>query len=296
MIDVAVTRAELRSAGVAVVIDVLRAISTVTQALAAGYRSVLCTASVARASACALRDASRPVSASASRHPALTTATRRSRLHRAEVTRLVLATTTAPDDPRRGSARTDGVLACLLNLDAAIEALRQPRRRDEALRIASGGGGDVQIVCSGTNGVAALEDVYVAGRVSPALARAAERCRSGRRGCRPRIPNGAQALAASADAQVLAAASPGPASPTAPRTPCSTSSRGCWPRQMGSRPWCERRSLEPDRARFASGDTVTRHRRRLGGRQDDADARPANVVIRSTSTCGLRCAGLLHPT
>ncbi|MDQ6854474.1 MAG: 2-phosphosulfolactate phosphatase [Actinomycetota bacterium] len=50
MIDVAVTRAELRSAGVAVVIDVLRATSTITQALAAGYGRVLCAESFARAS------------------------------------------------------------------------------------------------------------------------------------------------------------------------------------------------------------------------------------------------------
>jgi phosphosulfolactate phosphohydrolase-like enzyme len=50
MIDVAAARAELRSAGVAVVIDVLRATSTVTQALAAGYRRVLCAESVGRAS------------------------------------------------------------------------------------------------------------------------------------------------------------------------------------------------------------------------------------------------------
>ena len=46
MIDVAFTRADLRPADVAVVIDVLRATSTATQALAAGYRSVLCVESV----------------------------------------------------------------------------------------------------------------------------------------------------------------------------------------------------------------------------------------------------------
>src|ERR1022692_4173045 len=41
LIDVAFTRAEVRPADVAVVIDVLRASSTATQALAAGYRRVL---------------------------------------------------------------------------------------------------------------------------------------------------------------------------------------------------------------------------------------------------------------
>ena len=46
MIDVALTRADLRAADVAVVVDVLRATTTATQALAAGYRSVLCAESV----------------------------------------------------------------------------------------------------------------------------------------------------------------------------------------------------------------------------------------------------------
>jgi 2-phosphosulfolactate phosphatase len=49
LIDVAFTCADLRSADVAVVIDVLRATSTVTEALAAGYRRVLCADSVERA-------------------------------------------------------------------------------------------------------------------------------------------------------------------------------------------------------------------------------------------------------
>jgi len=49
VIDVAFTRAELRSADVAVVIDVLRATSTITQALAVGYRSVLCVDTVPHA-------------------------------------------------------------------------------------------------------------------------------------------------------------------------------------------------------------------------------------------------------
>ena len=46
MVDVALTRADLRAADIAVVVDVLRATTTATQALAAGYRSVLCAESV----------------------------------------------------------------------------------------------------------------------------------------------------------------------------------------------------------------------------------------------------------
>ena len=51
MIDVAFTSADARAADVAVVVDVLRATSTATQALAAGYRSVICVESIERARA-----------------------------------------------------------------------------------------------------------------------------------------------------------------------------------------------------------------------------------------------------
>jgi len=49
VIDVALTGDGARTADVAVVIDVLRATSTATQALAAGYRRVLCVGSIERA-------------------------------------------------------------------------------------------------------------------------------------------------------------------------------------------------------------------------------------------------------
>ncbi|MBN9622534.1 MAG: 2-phosphosulfolactate phosphatase, partial [Actinobacteria bacterium] len=49
MIDVAFSRPEIRPARVAIVIDVLRATSTATEALAAGYRRVLCAESIERA-------------------------------------------------------------------------------------------------------------------------------------------------------------------------------------------------------------------------------------------------------
>jgi phosphosulfolactate phosphohydrolase-like enzyme len=48
VIDVAFTRAELRPADVIVVIDVLRATSTITQALDSGYQRVFCVDSVER--------------------------------------------------------------------------------------------------------------------------------------------------------------------------------------------------------------------------------------------------------
>ena len=51
MIDVAFTPADLRASDMAVVIDVLRATSTATQALAVGYERVLCADTIERARA-----------------------------------------------------------------------------------------------------------------------------------------------------------------------------------------------------------------------------------------------------
>src|SRR5437588_10358110 len=48
-IDVAFTSAEAAPAPVGIVVDVLRATSTIAQALAAGYRRVLCCAEIAEA-------------------------------------------------------------------------------------------------------------------------------------------------------------------------------------------------------------------------------------------------------
>lgn len=197
MIDVAVTPAELRSAGVAVVIDVLRATSTVTQALAAGYLRVVCADSVERAAGLRApgrvlageRQCLMPAGFDQGNSPVQASERRGDEL--------VLATTNgAPTIVAAAHRAPTVLLACLLNLDAVIEALR------------AGGSGvsDVQIVCSGTGGAAALEDVYVAGRLSAALigqrtdaALIAEAVARG-------YPTQIEALAASAGAGALRAA------------------------------------------------------------------------------------------
>jgi len=156
VIDVAFTRADVRCAEVAVVIDVLRATSTATQALAAGYRSVLCVAGVEDARAlqgpgrvlagerrCVMPDGfdmgNSPLDAL--------------RVHGEE---LILATTNGTPAILSAARRAGAVLAgCLLNLDAVIDALA--------------GAGDVQLVCSGSEGAVAMEDVYVAGRICARL-------------------------------------------------------------------------------------------------------------------------------
>ena len=68
---------------------------------------------------------------------------------------LVLATTNgAPAVIAAAQNAPVVLLACLLNLDAVVAVLQ---------------GADVQIVCAGTDGAVALEDVYVAGRISARL-------------------------------------------------------------------------------------------------------------------------------
>jgi len=159
VIDVALTPADLRPAEVAVVIDVLRATSTATRALSAGYRRVMCTETLAlalglRAPGRILageRNGIKPPEFDQGNSPAEATERRGDEL--------VLATTNgAPTIVAAAGCASRVILACLLNLDAVVRTVRS---HEEA---------DVQIVCSGTDGEAALEDVYVAGRLSAALA------------------------------------------------------------------------------------------------------------------------------
>ena len=105
---------------------------------------------------------------------------------------LVLATTNGAPAIVAAARHAPVVLvACLLNLDAVIVALE---------------GADVQVVCAGSDGAVALEDVYVAGRICARL--------SGRRTDAARVAEGVArsyptplaALAQSAGAEALRAA------------------------------------------------------------------------------------------
>jgi 2-phosphosulfolactate phosphatase len=193
VIDVAFTRRDLRRADVAVVIDVLRATSTAVQALASGYRSVLCVGGFE--DALMLREPGRvlagerrcvmPPGFQMGNSPLEATC-----VHGEQ---LVLATTNGAPTIVAAARHADAVLVgCLLNLDAVIAALD--------------GGGDVQVVCSGTDGAAALEDTYVAGRICERLdgprtdaARIAEAVARA-------YPSAVDALSAGAGARALEAA------------------------------------------------------------------------------------------
>jgi 2-phosphosulfolactate phosphatase len=153
-VDVAFTAARIPRGDLAVVVDVLRATSTIVQALAAGFGSVLC---------CRTLDAARSLDG-----PGRLLAAERDcrpppgfKLGNSPVEmasrpgggdQLVLATTNGSPAIVSACRSVDRVLiGSLLNLDATIAAI--PAR------------GRLVIVCSGTDGAPALEDVYVAGRI-----------------------------------------------------------------------------------------------------------------------------------
>ena len=193
MIDVAFTRAELRPADVAVVVDVLRATSTATQALASGYRSVLCVADLHHA--LALREPGRVLAGERRcvRPAGFQMGNSPLEAVRVRGEQLVLTTTNGAPTIVAAARRAEVVLvACLLNLDAVVGALD--------------GAEDVQVVCSGTDGAAALEDVYLAGRICQRL----EGPRTDAAGIAQAVarayPSAVEALSASEDARALQAA------------------------------------------------------------------------------------------
>lgn len=161
MIDVAMTRAELSGCDVAVVIDVLRATSTATQALASGYRRVTFAETVDRA-----RSLSGPGRVLAGEQGCVMppgfdqgNSPQDARVVRGE--ELVLATTNgAPTVIAAAQAAPRVLIGCLLNLDAVARAVCE---------LLGAGAERVQIVCAGTDGRVALEDAYAAGRLSSRL-------------------------------------------------------------------------------------------------------------------------------
>ena len=157
MIEVALTPAGLRRAQTTVVIDALRATSTAISALAGGYRQVQVVPDVE--SALALRAPGRvlageyryvtPAEFDQGNSPADA-----ARCHGDE---LVLATTNGtPAIIAAVQVSETVLLASMLNLTATAGLLAD---RD----------GDVQLLCSGSEGAVALEDVYVAGRLATLL-------------------------------------------------------------------------------------------------------------------------------
>ena len=154
-VHVAFVPDEAASAPVGIVIDVLRATSTIAQALAVGYRRVLCVPELEQARTLRAelpdsivggeRDAVRIEGFDVGASP------REFLEPRAET--LILSTTNGTRSIVATAERCETVLlGSLLNLEALAATVR-------------GRGEDVAIVCAGYKGAFALDDAYCAGRI-----------------------------------------------------------------------------------------------------------------------------------
>lgn len=151
MLDVAFTPRDLGSADVAVVVDVLRATTTVAAALAAGHRRVLCCEEVEAAER--LRGPNRLLAGERDNVeiPGFDRGNSPIGFNGDGGGDVVLTTTNGSRAIVAAAARSrEVILASLANLDAVLEGLPDD---------------DVTVVCAGTAGGMAVEDVYVAGRI-----------------------------------------------------------------------------------------------------------------------------------
>jgi 2-phosphosulfolactate phosphatase len=155
-IDVAFTPAEASPAHVAVVVDVMRATSTIAQALASGYERVLCCREIDEA--LALREELGDDAVVGGERNAILVAgfdlgaSPRDYLEPRAPT-AVMTTTNGTRTILAAAASSDHVfLGSLLNLDAVAAAAAAP-------------GEDVTVVCAGYQGAFAVDDAYCAGRI-----------------------------------------------------------------------------------------------------------------------------------
>jgi 2-phosphosulfolactate phosphatase len=160
LVHVAFTPGEQAPAPVGIVVDVLRATSTMTQALASGYTRVLCCAEIEEARELAEREG--PAKLAGERRlehiPGFDfgNSPREVAAH-AEAGTLILTTTNGTRLLVSAAARFEHVyVGSLLNLDAVAAAAR-------------GHGEDVAVLCAGVLGELALDDAYCAGRIAAAL-------------------------------------------------------------------------------------------------------------------------------
>ena len=156
-IHVAFTPAEEVGAPLGIVVDVLRATSTIAQALAAGYERVLCCREIdeARELRARIPDALVGGERDAVRIEGFDVgASPREFLERRPGTStLILSTTNGTSAILEAAKRCDTVmLGSLLNLGALV---REVKERGE----------DVAILCAGFKGAFALDDAYCAGRI-----------------------------------------------------------------------------------------------------------------------------------
>jgi 2-phosphosulfolactate phosphatase len=160
LVHVAFTPAERTPGAVGIVVDVLRATSTMSQALASGYERVLCCAEIDEARELARTDG-----------PAVLAGERRLEhiegfdlgnsprevAAGATAPTLILSTTNGTRLLVDAASRFEHVyVGSLLNLDAVAAAARAH-------------GEELSVLCAGVLGSLALDDAYTAGRIAEAL-------------------------------------------------------------------------------------------------------------------------------
>ena len=146
---------EAGAAQTGIVIDVIRATSTICQALAAGYERVFCAAEVeeARALRDALGEGVLGGERKAVRIPGFDLGNSPREYVEPAGRTLILSTTNGTRAVVATAQRCERVLvASLLNLSAVVEAARDA-------------GENALVVCAGVQGTLALDDAFVAGRI-----------------------------------------------------------------------------------------------------------------------------------
>jgi 2-phosphosulfolactate phosphatase len=158
-VRVGFTPAEEVAGSLGIVIDVLRATSTICQALASGYEQVVCVAEIDDARALA----GDGVALAGERHNVLIDGfdfgnSPREFLEPPSRRRLVMTTTNGTRLMLAAAERCETVLvASLLNLDAVVAAACES------------GAGEIAVLCAGVEGTFAIDDAYVAGRIAGKL-------------------------------------------------------------------------------------------------------------------------------
>ncbi len=154
-VDVAFTAAEVRPAAVGIVVDVIRATSTIPQALASGYRRVVCCREIDEALAlrAELGDAIVGGERDAIRVPGFDAGASPREFLEPRAETLILSTTNGTRTiVAAAEACGEVLLGSLLNLEAVARAAREA-------------GGDVAVLCAGYKGTFAIDDAYCAGRI-----------------------------------------------------------------------------------------------------------------------------------
>ncbi len=154
-VDVVFTPDEAGAAPTGIVIDVIRATSTICQALASGYERVFCAAEVeeARALRDALGEGVLGGERKAVRIPGFDLGNSPREYLEPLGATLILSTTNGTRAVVAAAQRCERVfLASQLNLSAVVEAVREAAD-------------DVVVVCAGVQGTFALDDAFVAGRI-----------------------------------------------------------------------------------------------------------------------------------